>query len=296
MLFRSGCFTPGRIDFYADRFEDFARNAPSLQGFYWDENWNKHCNNPNHADCGYVMPDGQLQGRVWWTGVREVDRRAQHIFRKYGRKDPLLKGFTGEGLIPHAHAFVSINLLGEHFTYDMDFIDYWTPHFTEIAYAGAWGFDRGGFGMFRDPKYLVKIHLNRAQLALFNLYDAYFMPANFNHAVYRPVLDAERRFGKTEKDVVFAGYFMDEGKRAVKGLPADVKASLFIRPGKGALVHIGNLRPADVAVRPEFDLKAWNIDGFAAVNAETQKPVDLGQALAIKKHDFLMLELKAKQR
>ncbi|MBQ9502839.1 MAG: hypothetical protein IJU70_11830 [Lentisphaeria bacterium] len=290
----AGCYTPGRIDFYADRFEDFAKNAPALQGFYWDENWNKPCSNPNHADCGHILADGQLQGRVWWTGVREVDRRAQHIFRKYGRKDPLLTGFTGEGLIPHAHAFVSINLLGEHFTYDMDFIDYWTPHFTEIAYAGAWGFDVGGFGMFRDPKYLAKIHLNRAQLALFKLYDAHFLPANFNRAVYRPVEAAEKRFGKAEKDVVFAGYFMDEGKRAVTGLPFDVKASLFIRPGRGALVHIANLGEKDAAVKPGFHLGEWKINSFSAFNAETQKPVDLNGKLTVKKHDFLMLELKAR--
>ncbi len=289
----AGCFTSGRLNFYADRIEEFAKNAPSLQGFYWDENWNKPCNNPNHADCGHILADGQLQGRYWWNGVREVDRRAQHIFRKHGRNDPLLQGFTGEGLIPHAHSFVSINLLGEHFTYDMDYIDYWTPHFAEIAYAGAWGFDVGSFGMFRDPKYLSRIHLNRAQLALFKLYDAFFLPENFNQAVYRPVNDAETRFGKAENDVMFAGYFMDEGKRAVSNLPVAVKASLFIRPGKGALVHIANLGTADASIKPVFNLKEWNIDKFAAINAETQTPIALNKEITIKTHDFLMLELKA---
>ena len=49
--------------------------------------------------------------------------------------------FAGEGLIPHAYSFGNINYLGEHITFDMDYIDYWTPHFTEIACAGAWGLD-----------------------------------------------------------------------------------------------------------------------------------------------------------
>ena len=288
----AGCFTPGRLDFFADRIEEFAKNAPSLQGFYWDENWNKPCNNPNHADCGHILPDGQLQGRYWWYGVREVDRRAQHIFRKHGRSDPLLQGFTGEGLIPHAHSFVSINLLGEHFTYDMDYIDYWTPHFAEIAYAGAWGFDVGSFGMFRDPKYLSRIHLNRAQLALFKLYDAFFLPDNFNQAVYRPVKEAEARFGKAENDVVFTGYFMDEGRRAVGNLPMDVKASLFIRPAKGALVYIANLGTEDATIAPKFNLNEWKIGAFSAYNAETQTPIVIDKGVSIKKHDFLMLELK----
>ena len=290
----AGCFTPGRLDFYAERIDEFAKNAPSLQGFYWDENWNKPCNNPNHADCGHILADGQLQGRYWWYGNREVDRRVQHIFRKHGRKDPLLQGFTGEGLIPHAHSFVSINLLGEHFTYDMDYIDYWTPHFTEIAYAGAWGFDVGCFGMFRDPKYKSKIHLNRAQLALVKLYDAPFLPWDFNQDVYRPIKEAEARFGKAENDVVFAGYFMDAGRRAVSNLPVDVKASLFIRPGKGALVHIANLGTADASISPKFNLNEWKIGAFSAYNAENQTPVVLHKGVSIKKHDFLMLELKAK--
>ena len=291
----AGCFTPGRLNFYAERIREFAEKAPALRGFYWDENWMKPCNNPNHAECGYIMPDGQLQGRAWWTNIREVDRRVRHIFLDSGHGEAMLIMFTGEGLIPHAFSFGTMNWLGEHPTYDMDFIDYWTPHFTEIAYAGAWGFDVGGFGMFRDPKYKSRIALNRAQFALFKLYDAYFSPVDFNMSVHRPVEAAERRFGKTEKDVVFVGYFSEEGKRAVPGLPVDVKVSFYVRPGKGALAFVSNLGTADDSVKLDFDLKPWKIDRFDVFNAETQKPVDLGKKVLLKKHDYLMLELKARK-
>ena len=289
-----GCYTPGRVDFYADRFEDFAKNAPGLQGFYWDENWTKPCNNPKHANCGYIMPDGQLQGRVWWTNVREVDRRAQHILRKHGRKDPLLQGFTGEGIIPHAHSFLTLNLMGEHFTYDMDFIDYWTPHFTEIAYAGAWGVDLGGFGMFRDPKYLARIHLNRAQLSLFKLYDALFLHDNFNLNVLKPVKAAEQRFRKQDKDVQFVGYFSDEAKKILPAMTATMKFSAFIRPGKGALIFVSNLGEKDDSIQLDFNLKDYRINQFEAFNAETLQKLDLRKKVTIKRHDFLMLELKSK--
>ena len=246
---------------------------------------------PNAATS---CPTASCKGRAWWTNIREVDRRVQHIFRRYGRKDPRLVMFTGEGLIPHAFAFGTMNWMGEHLTYDMDFIDYWTPHFTEIAYAGAWGFDVGGFGMFRDPKYMAKIHLNRAHLALFKLYDAFFHPVYFNRSVLTPVLNAEKRFGKSEKDVIFAGYFSEEGQAILPGLPVDVKASTYIRPGKGALVYVSNLGTQKAAVKLNFDLKKYNIRNFTAFNAEMQKPVDLTKHVEIKSHDYLLLELKNK--
>ena len=288
----AGCYTPGRINFFGERFREIIRRIPAVPGVYWDENWMKPCNNPNHAVCGYHLPDGQVQGRAWWRGVREVDRRVRQAFLDYGRPDPLIVMFTGEGLIPHAYSFGSINYLGEHLTFDLDYIDYWTPHFTEIACAGAWGFDVGILGMFREVRYRNRPELNRAQIALVKLYDSHFYPIDFNMKIYRPCLNAEKRFGKTEKDVIFAGYFTPEGRAAVPGLPVDVKASCLIRPGKKALIYVSNLGTKTQTFTLKFDLKKYGINQYAAFNGENRKVLDLSRPVSVKKHDFLLVELE----
>ena len=288
----AACYTPGRINFFGDRMREIISKVPAMPGIYWDENWMKPCNNPNHAECGYHLPDGQVQGRAWWRGIREVDRRVRQAFLDNNRPSPLIVMFTGEGLIPHAYSFGSINYLGEHTTFDMDYIDYWTPHFTEIACAGAWGFDVGILGMFREVRFRNRVELNRAQLALVKLYESHFYPIDFNMIVYRPVLNAEKRFGKTEKDVIFAGYFSEEGKHAVTGLPAEVKASLWIRPGKKALIYVSNLGNKDSKVSLKFNLADYQIKNYKVFNGENRKPIDLSKPVLIKKHDFVLFELE----
>ena len=288
----AGCYTPGRINFLGERFREIITRMPAVQGVYWDENWMKPCNNPNHAQCGYHLPDGQVQGRAWWRGVREVDRRVRQAFLDNNRPDPLIVMFTGEGLIPHAYSFGSINYLGEHLTFDLDYIDYWTPHFTEIACAGAWGFDVGILGMFREARYRNRPELNRAQIALVKLYDSHFYPIDFNMKIYRPCLNAEKRFGKTEKDVLFAGYFTREGKEIVPDLPGNVKASTWIRPGRKALVYISNLGSDAQTFSLKFDLKKYGIREYKVFNGETRKTLDLSHPVTVKKHDFLLVEIE----
>ena len=289
----SACYTPGRLNFYGERFNEIIKNTPDMAGVYWDENWLKPCNCPNHAECGYLLPDGQVQGRAWWRGVREVDRRVRHIFRNNGRENPILHMFTGEGVIPHAYAFGSFNSYAEHPTYDLDFIDYWTPHFTEIGAAGAWGFNTGFFGMFRDPKYLPNKPMHRALLALVKLYCTQFHCWDFNWEFYKKVAAAETRFNVFSDDVEFVGYFSDKGKKLNKGFPATVKASFYIRPGKGALLFLSNLGEKPFSQPVSFDLKEFGINSYTAEDAEEMKPIDLNQ-ISIPRHDYLMIELKAK--
>ncbi|MBQ6472832.1 MAG: hypothetical protein IJJ33_12680 [Victivallales bacterium] len=290
----SGCYTPGRLNFYGERFHEIIKNAPNVQGVYWDENWFKPCNSPNHAECGYLLADGQVQGRSWWRGVREVDRRVRSIFRRYGRENPILDMFTGEGVIPHAYAFGSFNSYAEHLTYDMDFIDYWTPHFMEIGAAGAWGFHTGFFGMFRDPKYLPNRPMHRALLALVKLYNTHFNPDNFNQKFYQPLRNAEHRFDIYDPNVEFVGYFSEHGKKLNTGLPNTVKATFFIRPGKGALMYLSNLGENPFCDSVKFDLSGFGIKEFTAFNAEELTPLDMKQ-VNLPRHDFLCIELKSKQ-
>ena len=148
--------------------------------------------------------------------------------------------------------------------------------------------------MFRDPKYLPIRHLHRAQLALIKLYDNYFSPGNFNYKFYQAVDAAEKRFGKMEKDTLFAGYFTEEGQKAVPGLPADVKASLYVRPGKGALIFVSNLGTKAESVRINLNLKAWNLKTFDIFDGESRKVLDLSRSITIPKHDFVLIEVKAK--
>ena len=286
----AGCYTPARISFLSERFKEMLPKMPNIAGNYWDENWMKPCNNPNHADCGYIMPDGQLQGRAWWRGVREVDRRLRQIFRANGCKNPLFILFTGEGLIPHAFAFGDVNLLGEHITYDTDYVDYWTPHFMEIAAAGAWGFDTGFLGMFRDAKYLPRIDLHRAQLAMLKVHDTHFYSSYFNSKLSKKMRMIEEDFNTGSSDIEFVGYYSDEGKKAAPGLPSQVKASAYVRPGKNALIYISNFGETDITVNPGFDFSQWGIAKFSALDAETGKAVDVSK-IRIKRHDFRVIKI-----
>jgi len=53
-------------------------------------------------------------------------------------------------------------------------------------------------------------------------------------AYQNPFADAEAKFGILENDCRFVGYWRrNEG--AIEGLPVEIKASYYLRPGKGAL-------------------------------------------------------------
>ena len=289
----SACYQASRLNFFGDRFRDIIKNMPAMPGVYWDENFMKPCNNPNHANCGYLLQDGQLQGRAWWRGVREVDRRVRQAFLDNNRPNPLIVMFTGEGLIPHAFSFGNINYLGEHLTFDMDYIDYWTPHFTEIACAGAWGFDVGILGMFREARFRNNPKLNRAQLALVKLYDSHFWPIDFNMKIYRPILNAEKRFGKIDKDVKFVNYLSSKGQAILANLPNYVKLSCYVKEGNKALVFISNLGNKDYTLNSlKLNLSSFGIKNYVVFNGETQKKIDVQKPVTINKHDFLLLEVK----
>ncbi|MBE6374857.1 MAG: hypothetical protein E7050_00155 [Lentisphaerae bacterium] len=290
----AGCFPASRIDFHSRRFDDLFKAVPNLMGVYWDENYMKPCSNPNHADCVYKMADGRTQGRAWWGAIREIDRRLRTSMNRYGREEGSIALFTGEGIIPHAMAFGNVNTMGEHHTHGIDYIDYWTLHCTEIMAAGAWGIDVGFLGMFYEEKDRNNIALNRAQLAIVKLFNAHFQASwIFNQQLAAHFKKIDEAFDYSLPGTVFCGYFTDENKRSVRGLPADVKASFYVHPGKNALFFITNLKKQSQKVSPQFDLSAWQIDSYDVYDAENGKPLSL-EDLEIKGHDLRVIELRAK--
>lgn len=290
----AGCFPASRIDFHSRRFDDLFRQVPHLMGVYWDENYMKPCGNPNHAGCVYLLPDGRTQGRAWWNAIREIDRRLRTSMNRYGRENGSIALFTGEGIIPHAMAFGNVNTMGEHQTHGIDYIDYWTLHTTEIMAAGAWGIDVGFLGMFYEEKDRNNIALNRAQLAIVKLFNAHFQASwIFNQQLAAHFKKIDEAFDYSLPGTVFCGYFTDENKRSVRGLPADVKASFYVHPGKNALFFITNLKKQSQKVSPQFDLSAWQIDSYDVYDAENGKPLSL-EDLEIKGHDLRVIELRAK--
>jgi hypothetical protein len=175
-----------------------------------------------------------------------------------------------------------------------DFMDFFTMPYLEVFGAGAWGANLGWLPKLEGRE--AEIKPTRTMLAALKLYDMWPWLAYCNVALVQKYTALEKTFGVAEKDCRFVGYW-DKDAAAVVGLPADMKSSFYVRPGKSALIYIANFNLKKQDIKCQFDFKKWDLEAFKAVDAESgvEIPTTTGPInLTVEGRDFRLLRLEKK--
>ncbi|OGV40264.1 MAG: hypothetical protein A2020_15615 [Lentisphaerae bacterium GWF2_45_14] len=291
------CLYPERIDYMVFKIDKLVKENPKLGGIYWDENYSVPCTEFAHENCGYKKDDGKIQPGLHLFEMRELDKRVQSIFQKYGRHFPdILVHSTA--MIPALYSFADISLCAERGTRGLDFIAYWDLPRVENAAAGAWGVNimwlpqwgSAHGGTVSDNT----VENNRSMLAMLKLFDLNTWQILCIPQLLQKFRDIELKFGIATEDSRFYGYWQKENNAAVSGIPTDVKASFFVRPGKAVLLYISNLNKKEQDLEVNLDFSAFAIEPSRIIDAETGEEVHSLQnkfKLKVKGHDFRCLEI-----
>ncbi|MBI3923696.1 MAG: hypothetical protein HY318_19910 [Armatimonadetes bacterium] len=289
------CLYSEAVDYRAFRIDQLIKNNPRLRGIYWDENYSHPCQDVFHKNCGYRLEDGTVQAGSQFYAMRELDKRVQAILQKHDRPFPNLLVHNSGILIPPLYSFADIDLRGERGTKNQDFIDYWTLPALEYIGAGAWGINTMWITQAMDNPTLAN---NRALLAALKLFDFNIWNPYCMQELVAKFRETENKFGISENDSRFFGYWQKGNNQAVSGLPVSVKASFFVRPGKGALLYVSNLDRSKQTVQAKLDFSRWNINHLRVTDAETGREIKLDGntvSLDIDRHDFRNLVIDQMQ-
>ncbi len=197
---------------------------------------------------------------------------------------------TSAMVIP-SFSFSDLCIDGEWDYRGKDFMEFFTLPCLEVFGAGAWGPNQGWLPKLHGLE--KKVKPTRTMLAALKLYDMWIWPAYCNITLLRQMEKIERKFGITEKDCKFVGYWEDEAK-AVSGLPAGIKASYYVRPDKGALIYLANFMKKKRKVALNLDFNKWGMASSKVTDAENGREIDSVNGklnFIIEGHDFRVIKI-----
>lgn len=102
----------------------------------------------------------------------------------------------------------------------------------------------------------------------------------------------EQEFGTNQPDCRFVGSRADEAARILT-LPDGVKAGLYLRPRKGALVYLTNLLKTPQTVALDFRLADLGLPQYSVTDLESGEEVT-GTPLTVAGHDFRLVAVTPK--
>lgn len=286
------CGRPSRWDYQLYHL-DRQMAAGAVDGLYLDNNVANVCFNVQHADCGYLRPDGRVQGGYQLFATREAMKRAATLSYLHGKARPWIITHKTSHYCAPLISFADLVMDGEWGDEAKDFIDFWTQPYLEV-HAGV---DFGPNSAWL-PKLSIaqqaEVRPSRTLLAALKLYDAWLLPTGMNLELKKRLEQIEKQFGVTEPGCRFVGYWQRDGASAVAGLPSGIKSSYYLRPGHGVLMYLSNLSKAPVRFAPAFEVRNWGLVLPARVtDAETGRALEGGE-LTIEGHDFRVVEVRSR--
>ncbi len=286
-----------RLRAMVTQIDTLLENSPHLRGIYWDENYSVPSLDLFQPHGAHRQEDGGIQPGAPFFNLRELDKRVQAVLQKHQRPFPNLLVHS-TALIPSLYGFADINLTSERGTKNLNFIEYWDLPRLENALSGAWGINLmwipqwGQTTMQGGPNTLEN---NRSMLAALKLFDVNIWQIWCDSALLERFRQIEKTFGIAHPETLFFGYWQQENQLAIQGLPPHLKASFFVRPDRGVLLYLSNLKKKAESATITFDFNTWNLPQWELYDAETGEPLpssDGALTLEIGAHDFRALEFK----
>lgn len=274
------CTCSSRIDYQIACLKD-AMEQGLIDGVYLDNSYPNPCVSIQHERCGYVREDGRVQGGAHISETRELLKRTAVLSYTHHCLAPRVTVHLTSALMMPLVSFADIYFDGEWSCEKYDFMDFFTQPYLEGFCAGAWG---------GNPGWLPMGAATRSSLGALKLYDLWIL-GGCDPKTAR----IEREFGVLENDCRFVGYWRKDAG-AIGGLPAEVKASYYLRPGKRALVYVTNFSKEKREVALPVSQGDWNLARPRAFDAEANQelPVANGKcALTINGHDFRVIRVEA---
>jgi hypothetical protein len=164
-----------------------------------------------------------------------------------------------------AFGFADMSIDGEYDYGTKDFLDFFPLPYLEVVGAGSFGPTKGWLPMLKYGKPDKKS--TRTILAGLKLFDIWIWLAYADADILNQFDKIDYDFGISAKGSKFIGYW-DDDSHAISGLPTGVKASFFVRPGKGALIYISNLTKEKQDCSLRLDFKKWRLSNIQPVDAE----------------------------
>lgn len=274
------CTCSSRIDYQMACLND-AMAQGLVDGVYLDNSFPNPCLNIQHERCGYVREDGKLQGGAHIFETRELIKRVAVLSYTHHCLAPRVTIHLTSALMMPLCGFADIYFDGEWSCEKYDFMDFFTQPYLEGFCAGAWG---------GNPGWLPMGALSRSSLAALKLYDLWVLGGG----CAPKMATIEREFGVLENDCRFVGYWRKDAG-AIAGLPAAIKASYYLRPGKRALIYVTNFSKEKREAALPVSQADWNLTRPRVFDAETNQelPVVNGKCmLTINGHDFRLVRVE----
>ena len=319
ILMHANC-VPSYVAFLTHAYSEALRHTP-IAGFYDDTGYPKPVFD-EELGLGFVREDGggllqapgpkarpsasgqPLAAIVYSSGLwvyRERWKRAAHVQSLSGRPNYLRDSQHCQGHMMPAYAFIGIFAPCEHGYYnpfpDRDNLGFYGSLDRYAAFTPAKQFGQMAMIGMSSPQWKAPAFAADTRcmmmLALLNDQDVGSFGARDLRTVCK-LRHARNLFRPWEKDVRFVGYW--ESDRLVRVSPADVKASLFQRPG-AALLVLGNVgeQGAQAAIGPDW--KALGLDPSKAEAANTEtgeraEDLDAGRfRIEVPRHDVRLVLL-----
>jgi len=280
---------PSRTDYLIWWLNEWLRKG-GIDALYLDDTFPVASRHLHQPGCGYVREDGHVQGAYHQFETREFLRRFAVLAQRHGSKPPhALLHMTGT-MIPGCFSFAELYMDGEN-SYQVagkDFMGYWTLVRMEVFGAGAYGGNQGWLPLLGQD--VGKVQPTRQAHGLLKLYDFWIWTDSYNAELKKRFYRIEESFGIASDDCRFIGYWEDASPRIITP-PPGVKAGIYVRPKRGALVYLTNLTTAPATVPLKFDLRPWGLDRSRCVDAETDRVVP-GPAVQIAPHDFRVVRVE----
>jgi len=275
------CNSTSLIDYQMACLKD-AMDQGLIDGIYLDNSFPYPCRNLQHEQCGYVRDDGKVQGGAHIFATRELCKRVATLSYISGCLSPRVTVHLTSALMTPLVSFADIYFDGEWNLGTADFMDFFTQPYLEGFGAGAWG---------GNPGWLPMGNLTRTNLAALKLYNLWILWGSRDPATAR----IEREFGLLENDCRFVGYWR-KNAGAIDGLPAEVKASYYLRPGKGALIYVSNFSKETREVALPVNQADWGLPRPRVLDAAANQELPVANAmcaLTVNGHDFRVIQVES---
>lgn len=279
------CYNGPWQDFLADGLEQELAEY-NTDGVYLDgtsEPWG--CQNVHHG-CGYVKPDGSIGTTYSIFATRSMMKRLYTIVKQHNPKGQVNVHQSTCMTIPTL-AFATSYWDGEQFgSIERG------PFALEVLSLDAFKAEFMGHNWGVPAEFLCynKPYTAHEATAFTLLHDV----------LVRNDLDEQTKLWKMmdqfgRKDATWLPYW--ENRQYVRSSGADLKVSLYNRPGKGTVAVISNLGREEVSGTVVFDLKRLQqTAGLKALEVMSGQPLELKDQtleVALKPLDFIVVWLKA---
>ncbi len=270
---------PSYVDFLTAAYDECLKHTP-ISGFYDDTGYPKPVYD-EELGLGFVREDGRRVASSGLWVMRERWKRAAYVNFQHGRPNFLRDSQHVNGHMMPGYQFIGLWAPCEHGYYnpfpDRDNLGFYGSLDRYAAFNPAKQFGQVPMIGMSSPQWKAPLFAADTRcmmmLCLLNDHDV----GSFGHRDPRIVAKlrhARNIFKPWEKDVRFVGYW--ESSEFVKASPADIKVSLFRRPG-AALLVLGNVGDATVRATIEPNWKALGLDAsrVEALNTETAEKLPL---------------------